>query len=44
MSRRTHPVVLHVALSTPGEGVGNEWLEPVTDEVYGSLSKNGANA
>ncbi|MBO2457491.1 cupin domain-containing protein [Actinomadura violacea] len=34
----------HLAFITPGEGVGNEWLEPVTDEVYGKLPKNGANA
>jgi hypothetical protein len=29
---------------TPGRGVSNEWLEPVTDEVYGQLPKNGENA
>ncbi|MFJ7949482.1 cupin domain-containing protein [Streptomyces sp. NPDC096354] len=34
----------HVAFITPGEDVSNEWLEPVTDEVYGELRKNGANA
>lgn len=34
----------HVAFITPGENVSNEWLEPVTDEVYGALSKNGGNA
>src|ERR671926_318253 len=27
----------HVAFITPGEGVSNEWLEPVTDEVYSQL-------
>ena len=27
----------HVAFITPGEGVSNEWLEPVTDEVYSTL-------
>ncbi|MCG7421455.1 cupin domain-containing protein [Micrococcus sp. ACRRV] len=27
----------HLAFITPGEGVSNEWLEPVTDEVYGQL-------
>ncbi|MGO4455209.1 cupin domain-containing protein [Arthrobacter sp. RAF14] len=27
----------HVAFITPGKGVSNEWLEPVTDEVYGGL-------
>ncbi len=34
----------HVAFVTPGENVSNEWLEPVTDEVYGQLPKNGENA
>ena len=34
----------HVAFITPGEGVSNEWLEPVTDEAYGQLPKNGENA
>jgi quercetin dioxygenase-like cupin family protein len=34
----------HVAFITPGEGVSNEWLEPVTDEVYGELPENGENA
>jgi quercetin dioxygenase-like cupin family protein len=34
----------HLAFITPGENVSNEWLEPVTDEVYGSLPKNGTNA
>lgn len=27
----------HVAFITPGEDVSNEWLEPVTDEVYAQL-------
>ena len=27
----------HLAFITPGEGVRNEWLEPVTDEEYGQL-------
>jgi quercetin dioxygenase-like cupin family protein len=31
----------HLAFITPGEGVDNEWLEPVTDEAYASLSTNG---
>ena len=31
----------HLAFITPGEGVRNEWLEPVTDEVYGQLPNNG---
>lgn len=31
----------HVAFITPGAGVSNEWLEPVTDEVRRTLSKNG---
>ena len=31
----------HLAFITPGENVSNEWLEPVTDEVYGALPKNG---
>ncbi|MFB7505241.1 cupin domain-containing protein [Streptomyces broussonetiae] len=34
----------HIAFITPGENVSNEWLEPVTDEAYGKLPKNGANA
>ncbi len=34
----------HLAFITPGEGVSNEWLEPVTDEEYGELPKNGENA
>lgn len=28
----------HLAFLTPGEGVHNEWLEPVTDEEYDQLS------
>ena len=24
----------HLAFLTPGDSVGNEWLEPVADEVY----------
>ena len=27
----------HIAFDVPGEGVSNEWLEPVTDEEYNSL-------
>lgn len=27
----------HLAFITPGENVSNEWLEPVTDEVYDTL-------
>ena len=27
----------HLAFLTPGEGVHNEWLEPVTDEEYDQL-------
>lgn len=34
----------HLAFITPGENVSNEWLEPVTDEVYGRLPKNGDDA
>ena len=35
----------HLAFITPGGGVSSEWLEPVTDEVYGRLpKKNGENA
>lgn len=29
----------HLAFLTPGEGVGNEWPEPVTDEEYSQLPK-----
>jgi quercetin dioxygenase-like cupin family protein len=28
----------HVALITPGTDVRNEWLEPVTDDVYAQLA------
>lgn len=28
----------HISLEVPGEESRNEWLEPVTDEVYGRLS------
>ena len=34
----------HVAFITPGQDVSNEWLEPVTDEVYGHLESDGDNA
>ncbi|WFR67478.1 cupin domain-containing protein [Curtobacterium flaccumfaciens] len=34
----------HLAFITPGKNVSNEWLEPVTDEVYDALPKNGTNA
>lgn len=34
----------HVAFITPGAGVRNEWLEPVTDEMYGSLPTSGDDA
>ncbi|WP_234417474.1 cupin domain-containing protein [Miniimonas sp. S16] len=34
----------HVAFITPGQGVSNEWLEPVTDAVYGALTTNGEHA
>ena len=27
----------HLAVEVPGEDASNEWLEPVTDEVYGKL-------
>lgn len=34
----------HVAFITPGENLSNEWLEPVSDETYNKLPKNGENA
>ncbi|QBE49224.1 cupin domain-containing protein [Leucobacter triazinivorans] len=34
----------HLAYITPGTNVSNEWLEPVTDAVYGALPQNGENA
>jgi quercetin dioxygenase-like cupin family protein len=34
----------HLAFITPGEDVSNEWLEPVTDEVYGALPTTGGKA
>ncbi|MDE5615082.1 MAG: cupin domain-containing protein, partial [Treponemataceae bacterium] len=27
----------HLAVEVPGEGTRNEWLEPVTDDVYAKL-------
>lgn len=33
----------HVVFTTPGDDVRNEWLEPVTDDVYGQLPKSGEN-
>ena len=27
----------HISVEVPGEETANEWCEPVTDEVYGSL-------
>lgn len=29
----------HIAVEVPGENCRNEWLEPVSDEQYGSLGK-----
>lgn len=37
-------VVLPRRLHHPGDNVSNEWLEPVTDEVYDTLPKNGDHA
>ena len=34
----------HVAFTTPGEDVSNEWLEPVTDQEYTALPKDQDNA
>lgn len=34
----------HVAFITPGQDLSNEWLEPVTDDEYNQLPKNGARA
>ena len=31
----------HLAFITPGEGVRNEWLEPVADHVYAELRGSG---
>ncbi len=28
---------VHLAVEVPGEGTGNEWLEPVSDEEYDKL-------
>lgn len=30
----------HLAFITPGDDVSSEWLEPVTDEVYGQLPRS----
>ena len=30
----------HLAVECPGEDASNEWLEPVTDEIYDTLSQN----
>jgi len=27
----------HLAITIPGEGMSNEWCEPVSDEEYGKL-------
>jgi quercetin dioxygenase-like cupin family protein len=27
----------HISVEVPGENCSNEWLEPVTDEIYGKL-------
>ena len=27
----------HLAVEVPGENTSNEWLKPVSDEVYGKL-------
>ena len=29
----------HISIEVPGENTSNEWLEPVTDEVYNALEK-----
>ena len=29
----------HISLEVPGENTSNEWLEPVTDEVYNTLGE-----
>ncbi|WP_019546552.1 cupin domain-containing protein [Streptomyces sulphureus] len=34
----------HLAIEVPGEDAHNEWLEPVSDEEYDTLHKNGSNA
>lgn len=34
----------HVAFITPGDNLSNEWLEPVDNDQYNSLMKNGQNA
>jgi len=34
----------HLAYMTPGEGLRNEWLEPVTDEFYQQLPSKGEQA
>ena len=32
-----HSWFSHLAVEVPGEDTSNEWLEPVTEEVYGTL-------
>ena len=34
----------HLAIEVPGEETHNEWLEAVTDDVYGSLPQDEENA
>lgn len=34
----------HIGFITPGGELGNEWLEPVTDDDYAALPQNGASA
>ena len=36
-ARRKAEIVRALRRITPGEGVRNEWLEPVTDEEYDAL-------
>lgn len=33
-----HGWFVHLAVEVPGKDTANEWLEPVTDEEYGTLA------
>ena len=37
-------LICHSPVEVPGEETHNEWLEAVTDDVYGSLPQDEENA
>ncbi|WP_068402001.1 cupin domain-containing protein [Kribbia dieselivorans] len=34
----------HIAIAVPGENLSNEWLEPVTDDIYTHLNEKRSDA